>query len=434
MTRKFPGLIRTSSIFCLLPLLTLFADCAFFQGEADTAGESRVEIPIMIRSLEDGQVRVVTAGEVARWPAFSNDGRRLTYYSDKLGSEDIYSVNLDDGQVSRLTSDESDENRPTWTADGQRVVYTALRNGNLSLFSSSRSGGLAQQITMDRADEVAPSFSRDGRHLVFQSNRKGSFDIWVMEVASGTIRQLTFDPAHDGTPTISPDGKTVAFDSDRSGNWDLYLIPLQGGLPRQLTKHEADDARPNWTPDGRFIIYASFQRGTIMRIPVKGGASETLIDLGPGGLDSWGFSGKSLSPDGKLLAFSQVIDTGVAPVVEEPDVIIRRGPLNLPGSGTDLGEEEVREIQTLLESEFNSRLRFLRETNLPPRESIGLERHRTAEVYCVVRGRGTIIIEGEKAELGAAEAVLTESGQEHGLLNTGDDELIVLIFKARARD
>jgi TolB protein len=415
-------------------LLPLVSGCGFFQGEPATTGAARAEIPVMIRSLEDGRVRVVTTGEVARWPAFSNDGRYLTYYSDILGSEDIYTVNLDDLQVSRLTSEESVENRPTWTADGQRVVYTALRNGNLSLFSSSRSGGLAQQITMDRADEVAPSFSRDGRYMVFQSNRKGSFDIWAMEVAGGKLRQLTFDPAHDGTPTISPDGKILAFDSDRSGNWDIYLMPFQGGTPRQLTIDEADDARPNWTPDGRAIVYASFQRGTIMRIPVEGGTPETLIDLGPGGLDSWGFSGKSLSPDGKLLAFSQVIDTGAAPVVEEPGAIIRRGPLNLPGVGTNFGEEVIREIQALLENEFDSRLRFLRQTNLSPRESIGLEQHRTAEVYCVVRGWGTIIVDGEKAELGATEAVLTRGGQEHGLLNTGDDELIVLIFKAGARD
>lgn len=52
------------------------------------------------------------------------------------------------------------------------------------------------------------------------------------------------------------------------------------------------------------------------------------------------------------------------------------------------------------------------------------------KVYFVVEGKGMFQVEGEERELGAGEIVLAESGQRHGVVNKGNERLVVLVYMA----
>jgi len=430
-----PGWVLPGPVSALFLVFFTVPGCGPLAARKATVPRQQAEIPIVLRSLSGGGERVLTPGKVARWPSFSNDSRRLAYFSDEFGSNDIFIIDLEQGHSIRLTSEPYQEDRPTWTPDGQRLIYSAYRNGNWSLYSTLKMPGLAQQVTMARSDETAPCFSRDGRYLAFQSNIRGNFDIWIMETETGRQRELTFDPADDGTPSISPDGKTVAFDSNRSGNWDIYLVPLAGGTPRRLTDDPADDCRPNWTPDGRFIIYASMERGKIMKIPVTGGEPETLVDLGLGRLDEWGFSSRSVSPDGKWLAYSKVVKPEVVPVkLEEkiPILTLEEGIRETTIRELEAGKKTLQ-VASVLGKRFGRELKLLRRVSLEPGGSVPPRQNKKDWlVYYIVQGKGTMIVDGDKAEVKAGDCVLTLGNQLHGLLNTGEEKLLFVLFKARS--
>ncbi len=50
------------------------------------------------------------------------------------------------------------------------------------------------------------------------------------------------------------------------------------------------------------------------------------------------------------------------------------------------------------------------------------------KVYCVVEGRGVFRVGDEERELGPGEIALAASGQKHGVLNRGDQRLVVVVF------
>ena len=52
------------------------------------------------------------------------------------------------------------------------------------------------------------------------------------------------------------------------------------------------------------------------------------------------------------------------------------------------------------------------------------------KIYYVLEGMGTLTVGGESREVGAGWAVLCPPGEDHGVVNTGGDRLVLLVFMA----
>ncbi|MGQ0800145.1 MAG: cupin domain-containing protein [Pseudomarimonas sp.] len=63
---------------------------------------------------------------------------------------------------------------------------------------------------------------------------------------------------------------------------------------------------------------------------------------------------------------------------------------------------------------------------------IGLHQHTHDEIYYVLAGQGSYILDGEIHEVVAGDVLLTRSGSTHGLLQTGDEDLVILITYPKA--
>ena len=50
------------------------------------------------------------------------------------------------------------------------------------------------------------------------------------------------------------------------------------------------------------------------------------------------------------------------------------------------------------------------------------------KIYFVIRGKGWFHVAGSERELGAGQSVIARSGQDHGVKNTSDDDLVLLVF------
>ena len=66
-----------------------------------------------------------------------------------------------------------------------------------------------------------------------------------------------------------------------------------------------------------------------------------------------------------------------------------------------------------------------------PGQSQAPHAHEGADkIYCVLEGKGTFSVGAEQRELGPGLAVLCPPGEDHGVTNTGDQRLVVLVFMA----
>jgi TolB protein len=70
------------------------------------------------------------------WPAWSPDGTRIIFASNRGAVTQIYSVNVDGTNLARLVNDrETDEDaRPQWSPDGTRIAFTRMRDGTMDIY------------------------------------------------------------------------------------------------------------------------------------------------------------------------------------------------------------------------------------------------------------------------------------------------------------
>jgi len=197
-------------------------------------------------------------------PAWSPDGNRIAFVSDREGSLDIFLMNADGSDQTNLTKHPSDDGGggpPAWSPDGARIAFDSDRSGNGEIYVMSADGSASSNLTSHPADDAGPSWSPDGRRIAFASDRDGDLDIYLMNADGSEVVNVTEDPADDGRPSWSPDGSHMAFVSDRDGNREMYVMSADGSDVRRLTDDAGVDETPVWSPDGQLIAFSSDRDG-----------------------------------------------------------------------------------------------------------------------------------------------------------------------------
>jgi Tol biopolymer transport system component len=199
----------------------------------------------------NGLVNLTQHDDKDHSPAWSPDGQWIAFASvrDSLYWE-LYLMRPDGSDVQRLTwwEDASDLS-PTWSPDSTRLAFASKRDGNWEIYTMDRNGDNLTRLTTDPADDTNPAWSPDGSRIAFSSTRDGYAEIYVIPAAGGeaiNISKAPFSTEHG--PTWSPDGGRIAFYSDRDGEWDIYVMASDGSDPVKLTGDNTNDQVPAWRP------------------------------------------------------------------------------------------------------------------------------------------------------------------------------------------
>jgi quercetin dioxygenase-like cupin family protein len=68
-----------------------------------------------------------------------------------------------------------------------------------------------------------------------------------------------------------------------------------------------------------------------------------------------------------------------------------------------------------------------RQRALHPGATIGEHRNDKDEIYYVLSGRGELLLDGKRREVGPGDAILTCNGSTHALAQRGKDDLVILV-------
>ena len=243
-----------------------------------------------------------------REPAWSPDGNRIAFVSNRTGRWQIYSMDKDGTDVRNLTRTTTRDVHPAWSPDGSKIAYATLRFGFWSICLVEAEGKAPSSIiTNNPAVEDHPAWSPDGQRIAYHSNRNGTFDIWVCDVTGANQTPLTSDDPTDLSPAWSPDGKKIAYHSNRQGPGDefkpgrqsVWVMEANGSNLRQLTHGPGDETSPAWSPDSSKIAFVADQGGrkTICVVDADGSNRTEAISLGSG------CDNPAWSPQAEILAF-----------------------------------------------------------------------------------------------------------------------------------
>ena len=232
---------------------------------------------------------------------------RIAFVTQGRGSKEIYLVDSDGENVTRVTSDGSISLSPSWSPDGGRIAYTSFRGGAPLLYERDLGSG-ADRVLSDRAGiNITPSYAPDGRTVAFATTVGGHTEIAT--IGPEGLRQQTRGRGYENlSPTWSPDGRRFAFVSDRLGEPQIYVMS-PGGEPRLVSAYtyggRGYSTSPDWSPAGPAIVYHTRVNGRmqIAAVSADGGSPRMLTNSGHNEDPSW-------APDGRHVVFASDRDGG----------------------------------------------------------------------------------------------------------------------------
>jgi Tol biopolymer transport system component len=216
-------------------------------------------------------------------PAWSPDGRFLSYSTDKGGKLDIWIRDLASGTDRQLTRLPNAAASGTWSADGKTIVFLD-QTGAVSTVEVD--GGAVRQIHGAMWEPGKPYFTVDGSTVILAAfkpysarYREGLSQILTIDRSTGralyepVFPHKSFGTRGDDGPVPSPDGKSIAFVFGSL----LYVAPIDAkgrlsGLPRKLNSEVSDC--PSWSGDSKIIAYLS--AGKLRLIPAAGGSPRSV--------------------------------------------------------------------------------------------------------------------------------------------------------------
>jgi tricorn protease len=207
------------------------------------------DFPWMMPNWEDVSNRLTNM-------ALSPTGKRVVVEA----RGEIFTIPADKGDVRNLThSSASAERDPAWSPDGKFVSYFSDKSGEYKLVIEAQDGLTPpREITLAKPTHYyTPSWSPDSKKLLFTDT---NLKVWVLDLATEQAKVVGEDPwmvpQRTLNPVWSPDSKWVAYSSRlRSLYHAIFISNVETGERKQITDGLADAVWPTWDASGKYLWF-----------------------------------------------------------------------------------------------------------------------------------------------------------------------------------
>ena len=202
-----------------------------------------------------------------RFPSVGGDRIAFTYAGD------LYTVSIDGGEATRLTSGEGFEIFSRFSPDGRTIAFTAQYDGNTEVYTIPAEGGVPHRVTYSSSvvrdnigDRVGPNnivmgWTPDGKSIIYRTR-------WY---AFSSLRGLLFTvPAEGGEPVGSKLALNRMYREFRTWKYyrggqadDIWINTVGTTELENITDNDAQDIFPMWIGDK---IYFLSDRDQIMNL------------------------------------------------------------------------------------------------------------------------------------------------------------------------
>jgi Tol biopolymer transport system component len=248
-------------------------------------------------------------------PRLSPDGRRLAVGILRQDSQ-VWQFDFSRETLTRFTFEGTVNGYPAWTPDGKRIAFISNKEGPLNVFwqLADGSGGL-ERLTASDDLQTPSSWSPDGKMLAFNEiTPTTGIDILVLRQGDRKTQPFLQTPFNESAPRFSPDGRWLAYVSDESGRYEVYVQPYPGpGGKWQISTEGGSE--PVWNPNGRELFYRSGDKMMAVDIATQPGftvGKPRMLFEGPYQPTPVTFPNYDVSPDGQRFLMLKHVDQAQA--------------------------------------------------------------------------------------------------------------------------
>jgi TolB protein len=250
----------------------VFEEMTGIQGVFDTriayiteerrSAEDRVFRLIVADADGENAAVLVQSSQPLMSPAWSPDGRQIAYVSFEGNQSAIYVQTVRTGTRQRVSMRAGINGAPVFSPDGRQLALTlSLNDGNLDIYTLDLTNQVLRRITQNAAIDTEATWSADGESLFFTSDRPGSPQIYrVQAEPGGRVQRVTFEGTYNTRARVSPDGNSLALIHRNQGRDRVAVLDYENGFLDILSEGQLDES-PSFAPNGAMIIYATRDGG-----------------------------------------------------------------------------------------------------------------------------------------------------------------------------
>jgi TolB protein len=213
----------------------------------------------------DNLRQVTFAAEGADFdPSLDPTGQWLVYASTQhRETADLYIKRVDGRTLTQLTNDPGDDAMPAFSPDGTKIAYASNRAGNWDIYLMDAKGGQSVQLTSEATHDIHPSFSPDGRQLVYSTygSQSGQWELVVIDLENPARKRFI---GYGLFPEWSPVDNRILFQRARERGtrwfsiWTIDMVNGEGMRPTEIAASaNAALITPKWSPDGKHVVFCT---------------------------------------------------------------------------------------------------------------------------------------------------------------------------------
>ncbi len=212
--------------------------------------------------------------------SLSPDGKRIALTMlTELGS-DVWIKQLPTGPTSRLTLDAGDDRSPAWSSDGRSITFlsdrpiaprTTRQPGQFAMWSQPADGTGDARLLWGKDAPRDAFLSPDGRWIMLgvsgSTAAAAGGDILAARTNVDSASQRLVATAYDEDgSTVSPDSRWLAYVSNEQGKAEVFVRPFPDVNGGRWQVSSGGGSAPVWGHNGRELFYANAGQMYVVRI------------------------------------------------------------------------------------------------------------------------------------------------------------------------